>query len=63
MAPTVERSRPRGGGSRGPSLTPYEHGLIIQAYEDGRTLENIADQFQHAPSTISRTIPDTSTHN
>lgn len=62
MAPTVERSQPRGGGSRGPNLTPYERGRIVQAYEDGRTLENIADQFQRAPSTISRTIYGASTH-
>jgi len=43
MALTVKRSRPRGGDSRGPNLTLYERGRIVQAYEDGRTLENIAD--------------------
>jgi hypothetical protein len=63
MAPTVERSRPRGGGSRGPNLTSYGRGRIVQVYEDGRTLENTADQFQRAPSTISRTIHGASTHN
>jgi hypothetical protein len=45
MAPAVEFSR-------GPIFTPYERDSIIQAYEDGRTLENVADQVQRdVPST------------
>lgn len=63
MAPTIERSQPSGSRARGPNLTPYERGRIVQAYEDGRTLESIADQFHRAPSTISRTVRGASTHN
>jgi hypothetical protein len=44
-------------GSRGPNLTLFERGRIIQAHED-RTLESIADLSERAPSTISRTIHD-----
>jgi hypothetical protein len=55
-APTVERSRPAGSRPRGCNLTPFERDRIEQAYEDGYTLESSADEFQRAPSTISRTI-------
>jgi hypothetical protein len=45
MAPAV-------GISRGPNSTPYERDSIIQAYEDGHTLENVAGQVQRdVPST------------
>jgi transposase-like protein len=63
MAPTIERSRPAGFRARGRNLTPSERSCIVQAYEDGYTLESIADQFQRAPSTISRTIHGVSQHN
>jgi len=41
VAPAVYRSLPREGGSRGPNPTSYWCGRIVQAYEDGRTLEFI----------------------
>jgi transposase-like protein len=63
MAPTIERSRPARSRARGRNLTPFERGRIVQAYEDGYTLESIADQFQRAPSTIFRTIHGVSQHN
>lgn len=63
MALTVERSQPRGRGSRGPNLTPSDHGRATPAYEDGRTLKSIADQFERAPSTISRTMHGASQNN
>lgn len=53
-APTIERSRAAGSRVRGPNLTPYER---------SRTLESIADQFPHAPSTISRTVRGALNHN
>jgi hypothetical protein len=63
MAPTIERSQLARSRARGRSLTSFERGQIVQAYGDGYTLESIADQFQRAPSTISRTIHGVSQHN
>lgn len=63
MAPTIEHSRTDDSCVRGLNLTPFERGRFVQAYEDGYTLESIADQFQRAPSTISRTIHGVSKHN
>jgi hypothetical protein len=63
MAPTIERSQLARSRARGRSLTSFERGQIVQAYGDGYTLESIADQFQRAPSTISRTIHGVPQHN
>jgi IS30 family transposase len=41
----------------------HKRGRIVQVYEDDRTLNDIANQFQRAPSTISRTVHGASTHN
>jgi len=46
-----------------PVFTPYERARIVQAYEDGRTPESIADQFHRPTFTISRTVRGASTHN
>jgi transposase len=63
MAPTIERSRTADSRERGLNLTPFGCSRIVQAYEDGRTLESIAEQFQRARSTISRIVRGVSQHN